>query len=61
MWKDIRKNHNDTSELNNDLVNHQQQLQSHQDIINSINNQINSKLDYGGRRIWGTQKSIDCL
>ena len=32
MWKDIRKNHNDTSKLNNDLINHQQQLLSHQGI-----------------------------
>ena len=61
MWKDIQTNHNDTSKLNNDLVNHQQQLQSHQGTINSINNQINtinSQLGYGGRRIWGTHKSI---
>ena len=28
MWKDIQKNHNDTSKLNTTVINNQQQLQS---------------------------------
>ena len=58
MWKYIQKNHNDTSELNNtindQLQDHQNRIHSNENRINSINNQ----LDYGGRRIWGTHKSI---
>ena len=58
MWKDIQKNHNDTSKLNNTI---NDQLQDHQNRIHSNENRINSinsQLDYGGRRIWGTHKSI---
>ena len=58
MWKNIQKNHNDTSKLNAILISNQQQLQSHQSKINSNENKINTKLNFDGRNEWSPHGSI---